>query len=116
MFGLFKSRKQRLFDQYGEVIHGATMAGIAYGYLASSGEEEWAKELLETYVEYESITSELMSPSKRDYARELMNELFDDASKDESLLGEIDELKVEEIEGELVRNIGLAKEVLDRNR
>lgn len=115
MFGLFKSRKQKLFDRYSNVIHGATMAGIAYGYLTSSGEEEWAKQLLETYVEYESITSELMNPSKRVDARKLMNELFDDASKDEGLLGEIDKLKVEEIESELVRNIGLAKETLARN-
>lgn len=116
MFGLFKSKKQRLFDRYGEVIHDATMAGIAFGYLINSGEEKWAKKLLETYVVYESLTSDLMSPGNRDHARKLMKELFDAATQDESLLSDMDELKIAEIEGKLVKNIDSAKDVLARNR
>ena len=115
MFGLFKSRKQKLFNRYHEVIDGATLAGAAMGYLQQQGNDQGQKDLEAIYEEYETWISKLMSDDARDDGKFLMQEMFNDASRDADLVSIMNSNMVDEIKNELARNINLAKQTLERN-
>lgn len=114
MFGLFKSKKQKLFDRYREVIDGCTLAGAALGYLRQHGSKQDQKEFEDIYLAYEASTSQLMDAGVREDGKALMHEMFNDASNEPDLIEIMNVVKVNEIKGELERNRDLAKQTIDR--
>lgn len=114
MFGIFKSKRQKIFDRYKEVIDGATLAGAALGFIKQKLDLNAQNEFIKLYDEYENATSELMDQNVREDAKAMMRELFQDAENDAGLVNSMSSEMIKGIKNELLRNTDLAKQTLNR--
>ena len=108
MFGIFRSRRQKLFRMYREFVEAAAPFGAAYGFLLRNESRERAEVFFEAYQNWERAAAELVSEKYRDDVRQLVEEMFAAASEDEASYSRVTEEAVEKAEAELVRSTAIA--------
>ena len=108
MFGLFRSRRQKLIDRYREFVQGAAPPGAVYGFLLRNESGERAEAFLETFQNWVRAVAETIPEKHRDDARQLVEEFFADASEDEDLYSCVTGQMAEKAKAELVRDTAIA--------
>ncbi len=108
MLGIFRSRRQKLFDRYRGFVEVAAPSGAVYGFLLRNESGERAKAFLETFQNWERAVAETIPEKHQDDARQLVEEFFADASEDEDLYSCVTEQMAEKAKAELVRDTAIA--------